>query len=68
MLKRLRAHDKRFSVAVDRGKGSHRMVVRTTDTGVRHYPFPCHDEGSEILPCYLRDIIRYFDLPRDIFD
>lgn len=68
MLKRLRAEDRRFSVAVDRGKGSHRMVVLTTDTGVRHYPFPCHDDGSAIARCYLRDIIRYFNLPSDIFD
>lgn len=68
MLKRLRAHDKRFSVALDRGKGSHRMVVLTADTGVKHYPFPCHDDGSEIGRYYLRDIIKYFDLPLDIFD
>jgi hypothetical protein len=68
MLRRLRAHDKRFSVAVDRGKGSHRMVVLTTDTAVRHYPFPCHDDGAEIGRHYLRDIIKYFDLPAEIFD
>src|SRR5882724_9017445 len=29
------------------GKGSHRMLA----LGVSHYPFPCHDEGSEINPC-----------------
>lgn len=55
-------------MAVDRGKGSHRMVVLTTDTGVRHYPFPCHNDGAEIGSHYLRDIIKYFDLPSDIFD
>jgi hypothetical protein len=68
MLRRLREHDKRFSIAVDRGKGSHRLVVQTSDLGVRHYPFPCHDDGTEIGRHYLRDIIRYFDLPPDIFD
>lgn len=44
------------------------MVVLTTDDGVKHYPFPCHDDGAEIQRCCLRDIIRYFDLPLDIFD
>lgn len=68
MLKRLRRVDKRFEVWEDRGKGSHRMLVLSTDEGVRHYPFPCHDDGAEIGRHYLRDIIRYFDLPGDIFD
>jgi len=68
MLKRLRAVDKRFTVSLQRGKGSHRMVVLTTDEGVRHYPFPCHDDGAEIDRRYLRDIIHYFGLPTDIFD
>lgn len=68
MLKRLRGEDKRFSVSVERGKGSHRMVVLTTDTGSRHYPFPCHNDGADIDRKYLRDIISYFDLPSDIFD
>lgn len=36
--------------------------------GQRHYPFPCHDDGTEIKPVYLRDIIKYFGLPSDIFD
>jgi hypothetical protein len=44
------------------------MVVHTSDIGVRHYPFPCHDDGTEIGRHYLRDIIRYFGLPPDIFD
>lgn len=68
MLKRLREHDKRFWVSVDRGKGSHRMVVLTTDEGEKHYPFPCHNDGAEIGANYLRAIIRYFDLPADTFD
>lgn len=68
MLKRLRKVDKRFEVWEDRGKGSHRMVVLTTENGVRHYPFLCHDDGTEIGPHYLRDIIRYFGLPSDLFD
>jgi hypothetical protein len=68
MLKRLRAEDKRFSIAAERGKGSHRMVVLTTDSGKRHYPFPCHNEGAEVGKHYLRDIINYFGLPADIFD
>ncbi|HXH93295.1 MAG TPA: type II toxin-antitoxin system HicA family toxin [Thermoanaerobaculia bacterium] len=68
MLKRLRAHDKRFSVSVERGKGSHRMVVLTTKDGESHYPFPCHNDGAEIDRRYLRDIINYFGLPPDIFD
>ena len=68
MLKRLRTVDKRFAVEVERGKGSHRMVVLATDDGVKHYPFPCHDDGAQIARCYLRDIIGYFDLSADIFD
>ena len=68
MLKRLRKVDKRFEVWEDRGKGSHRMVVLKTENGVKHYPFPCHDDGTEISRHYLRDIIRYFGLPADLFD
>ena len=44
------------------------MVVLTTNEGVRHYPFPCHDDGAEIDGHYLRDIINYFGLPSDTFD
>jgi hypothetical protein len=68
MLKRLRTIDKRFEVWVDRGKGSHRMIVLETGATKKHYPFPCHDDGTEIAPHYLRDILKYFDLPRDLFD
>lgn len=68
MLKRLRAVDKRFEVWRDRGKGSHRMVVLETAEGTKHYPFPCHDDGTEIGRPYLRDIIRYFGLSTDLFD
>jgi hypothetical protein len=68
MLARLRAVDKRFTVSVERGKGSHRMVVFTTEAGVKHYPFPCHNDGAEIARRYLADIINYFGLPSDIFD
>ena len=64
MLKRVRKVDKGFIVWANRGKGSHRMLV----LGEKHYPFPCHDDGTEIAQCYLRDIIHYFDLPKDIFD
>ncbi len=68
MLRRLRAHDKRFEISLERGKGSHRMVVLATTDGVKHYPFPCHDDGTEIGRHYLRDIIRYFEPQEDIFD
>ena len=68
MLKRLRSVDKRFTVIRDRGKGSHRMVALTTESGVRHYPFPCHSDGAEIARPYLRDILKYFNLPDDLFD
>jgi hypothetical protein len=68
MLRRLHTVDKRFSVSLQRGKGSHRMVVLTTEDGVKHYPFPCHDDGTEVGRPYLRDIINYFGLPSDIFD
>ena len=44
------------------------MVVLATENGVKHYPFPCHDDGTEIGRHYLRDIIRYFGLPADLFD
>jgi hypothetical protein len=68
MLKRLHGVDTRFTISVRRGKGSHRMVVLTTSSGVAHYPFPCHNDGAEIGKNYLRDIIKYFGLPSDIFD
>ena len=68
MLKRLRRIDKRYEIVIERGKGSHRMVALPVGNGEMHYPFPCHDDGTDIKPCYLRDIIKYFGLPKDIFD
>ncbi len=56
--------NKDFRIFVNRGKGSHRMLA----LGDKHAPFDCHDQGTEIKKCYLRDIIRFFDLPEDIFD
>jgi len=64
MLKRLHEVDKEYTIFRDRGKGSHRMVA----LGNKHYPFPCHNDGAEIGRHYLRDIIKFFDLPDDIFD
>lgn len=64
MLKRLHTVDKRFEVWLDRGKGSHRVLA----LGEKHYPFPCHNDGAEIARHYLRDILKFFDLPRDLFD
>ena len=68
LLKRVRQVDRRFVVAVNRGKGSHRMLILETEAGKRHYPFPCHNDGAEIGKHYLKDIIAYFDLPAGIFD
>lgn len=68
LLKRLRAHDKRFREYREKGKGSHRMISHPDINGQpASYPLVCHAEGDEIRVAYLLAIVRRFNLPRDFF-
>lgn len=63
----LRKHDPRFEFYVSRGKGSHYIVYHPDIAGrAQSLPIPCH-KGRDVLPCYLRQVIRRFDLPVNIF-
>jgi predicted RNA binding protein YcfA (HicA-like mRNA interferase family) len=63
----LRDHDVRFQVYVNRGKGSHYMLYHPAINGrAVSVPVP-HHGGRDIPPGILRQIIRRFDLPRNIF-
>jgi predicted RNA binding protein YcfA (HicA-like mRNA interferase family) len=63
----LRAHDARFQFYDNRGKGSHRMIEHPDIQGQRRAcPIPYH-KGRDVKPGILRQIIRRFDLPHDIF-
>ena len=67
VLKRPRAERKGIQVHARKGKGSHRMLVDPV-TG-RHYPLPHHgNDKRRIQPGYLKDLIRLFELPSNIFD
>jgi predicted RNA binding protein YcfA (HicA-like mRNA interferase family) len=65
---RLRKYDKKFELAVNRGKGSHIMISHPSVNGVRQCcPVPSH-KGKDVRLGILKQIIRRFDLPKDIFD
>ena len=69
IIKRLRKHDKRFEVHVKEGKGSHRMISHPDILGRPvSYPVICHGEGDEVYVGIIRDLIRRFDLPRNVFE
>ena len=63
----LKEHDSRFEFWFNRGKGSHYIVFHPDIGGQRRScPIPCH-AGKDILPCYLTQVIRRFNLPGNIF-
>ena len=64
----LRKHDARFEFLKNRGKGSH-LLIYHPDIGGRavSLPIPRHRANPEVDPGYIRDIIRHFSLPEDIF-
>lgn len=65
---RLREHDKRFEIHVQRGKGSHRMVCHPDVEGnKRQYPLPYHGSKTKIAPGMQKDLVRMFQLPEDLF-
>lgn len=67
IVKRLRKYDKRFEVLTEKGKGSHRMISHPDILGKSvSYPVICHGEGDEIYVRIIADIIRRFDLPKDV--
>jgi len=69
LVKILRKHDKQFVIDVARGKGSHRGIYHPdVDGNESIYTMPCHNEGADIKPVYLRGIKSRFNLPDDIFD
>lgn len=68
VLKKLKAHDKRFQEHKRRGKGSHRMLYHPDVQGApASYPMVCHSEGDDVKPAYLAAIVRRFSLPPDFF-
>lgn len=64
-VKALKDHDRRFFIVEGLGKGSHRMVCHPDSK--RHYPLPYHGQKTIISDHMLRNLIRFFDLPRNLF-
>jgi predicted RNA binding protein YcfA (HicA-like mRNA interferase family) len=63
-----RRHDPVFEVHEDRGKGSHQMIYHPNINGRPvSQPIICHGRNSEIGPKILKNIIRAFQLPEDLF-
>ena len=67
LIKVLRAHDKRFEVYKNRGKGSERMLYHP-DIGGRpaSYPLKCHRESDTIRSGHIAAIRRRFRLTGDV--
>jgi predicted RNA binding protein YcfA (HicA-like mRNA interferase family) len=64
----LRKHDKRFTIYVDKGKGSHRTIYHPDVKGSpRSYPVPYH-KGRDLQRGYIVGIIRRFELPDGVFN
>ena len=67
VVKRVRAQRKQVEVKTRRGKGSHVMLFDPECSA--HYPLPHHGNDKRVIPSgMLKDLIRVFDLPEDIFD
>lgn len=67
LLKALRKYDKRFQEHKERGKGSHRFIYHPDVNGREEsYPVPCHNEGDDVNPAYVKVIARRFNLPEDL--
>ena len=65
-LRELRRYDSRFEFYF-KGKGSHREIWHPDIGGERRSIIIPYHKGKDILPCYLKDIIRRFNLPGDFF-
>lgn len=67
LIKILRAHDSRFEVYENRGKGSERMIYHP-DVGGRPQSFPvkCHGENTELRKGVISAIVRRFRLPKGV--
>lgn len=69
LIRILKKHDARFVVHTRRGKGSHRMIYHPNIGGrAESFPVKYHGDDTELGPGYLRDIIRRFSLPANLFD
>lgn len=67
VFKLLRNHDRRFEIWFHRGKGSHRIIYHPDIDGKKvSYPIPYH-RGHDMKKGYLKEIIKRFNLPVDIF-
>ena len=69
VIKMLTSHDNRFQIDTRRGKGSHHILYHPDIGGQQQQlPLPHHGKKTIIKIGILKDIIRIFDLPKNIFD
>lgn len=67
LVKKLRKHDRRFKVFVNRGKGSERIIYHPDVKGrPESHPVKCHGGNTELRKGVISSIIRRFDLPQDL--
>ena len=63
----LRAYDPQFRFYVNRGKGSERVIYHPDIKGrPRSYPVKFHGRNTELSKGVIADIVRRFELPRDL--
>ena len=67
LIKRLKKHDQRFEVFVNRAKGSERMLYHPDIAGrPESFPLKCHSESQELRKGVISAIIRRFRLPKGL--
>jgi hypothetical protein len=67
LVKKLKKHDPRFEIYVNRGKGSERIIYHPDVNGrPASHPVKCHGENTELRKGVISSIIRRFDLPKDL--
>lgn len=64
-LQRLGDLDQSIEIYENRGKGSHMMLCKKTDSGKVSYPLPT--SSGEVAGPYQKAVIRLFGLPADAF-
>jgi hypothetical protein len=67
LVRVLKAHDSRFEIWQDRGKGSERVIFHPDVNGrPESMPVKCHGENTELRKGVISGVLRRFNLPRDL--
>lgn len=69
LVKKLKAHDKRFTIYAPPGGGSHYEIYHPDIGGkAASFPVPYHGANRDVKVGYLNRIVDRFQLPKKFFD